>query len=86
MHPLELKRIRQDLGISQEQLAQVLGASFVSVNRWEGGHSAPMKAILDLYAALRAALDNRVPPTTIMEMSRQERALFLRDLFRAAYG
>lgn len=86
MTPSDLKRIRLKLGVTQEQLAQILGASFVSVNRWEGGHSVPLKAIVDLYAAIDAALNNGVQPAVVTQMSRQERPLFLRDLFHAAYG
>lgn len=86
MTPSDLKRIRQKLGVTQEQLAQILGASFVSVNRWEGGHSVPLKAILDLYAAINVALTNGVAPAIIIQMSRQDRSLFLRDLFCIAYN
>lgn len=86
MTPSDLKRIRQKLGVTQEQFAQILGTSFVSVNRWEGGHSVPLKAILDLYAAIGAALTNGVPSASIIQMSRQDRPLFLRDLFRVAYS
>lgn len=38
----EISRVRElrvRLGLSQEQLAQRLGVSFVTVNRWETGHS-----------------------------------------------
>ena len=36
-----LKLIRENLCISQTELAQLLGVSFVSVNRWENGHFEP---------------------------------------------
>ena len=38
-----IKSIRQQLGISQEELAQKLGVSFTSVNRWENGQTKPSK-------------------------------------------
>ena len=31
-----LTTIRHRLGVSQEQMARLLGVSFASVNRWEG--------------------------------------------------
>ncbi len=38
-----IKSIRQKLGVSQEELAQRLGVSFTSVNRWENGQTKPSK-------------------------------------------
>ena len=32
---------RTSLGLTQEQMAHLLGVSFASVNRWEAGHSSP---------------------------------------------
>lgn len=39
-----LRSIRANLDLTQEQLADRLGVSFATVNRWEGGHSKPQKA------------------------------------------
>lgn len=33
--------LRDKLIITQEELAKMLGVSFVSVNRWENGHHKP---------------------------------------------
>jgi putative transcriptional regulator len=41
--PRKIKTIRQKLGLSQEELAQKLGVSFTSVNRWENGQTKPSK-------------------------------------------
>lgn len=41
--PRKIKAIRQRLGLSQEELAQKLGVSFTSVNRWENGQTKPSK-------------------------------------------
>ena len=38
-----IKSIRQQLGLSQEELAHKLGVSFTSVNRWENGQTKPSK-------------------------------------------
>lgn len=55
--PLILNGIRSRMELSQERLAQVLGISFVSVNRWERGASSPSPAqihkILELDEATR---------------------------------
>jgi putative transcriptional regulator len=40
-----IKRIRETLLLSQEELAGKLGVSFATINRWENGHNIPtMKA------------------------------------------
>jgi DNA-binding XRE family transcriptional regulator len=36
-----VKQVRIDLGISQEELAQALNVSYVTINRWENGKSEP---------------------------------------------
>lgn len=52
--PDEIKALRKQLGLSQEALAEKLGVSFSTVNRWERGHRAPTKlALLRLEALAR---------------------------------
>ena len=41
--PKLLKSLRKELGLSQEELAQRLGVSFTSVNRWENEQTKPSK-------------------------------------------
>jgi len=38
-----VKKIRDQLGISQEDLARELGVSYATVNRWENGQCKPSK-------------------------------------------
>jgi putative transcriptional regulator len=35
--------IRQQLALSQEDLARQLGVSYATVNRWENGHNIPSR-------------------------------------------
>src|SRR5215475_12428852 len=39
--PSRMKRLRNKLGIPQMRLAELMGVSFASVNRWENGQSRP---------------------------------------------
>lgn len=39
----ELKKLRQQQGWSQEDLARNLGVSFATVNRWENGKTKPSR-------------------------------------------
>jgi transcriptional regulator with XRE-family HTH domain len=81
-----LATIRRKLGLSQEQLARLLGVSFASVNRWEGGHSSPTGPIGDLYLALDAAIRAGNSPQAILQAANAERGVFLYALFRMAYS
>ncbi len=50
-YPSILKEIRSSMLLSQEELAQELGVTFATVNRWENSHHEPSlkgkKAIRD---------------------------------------
>ena len=50
--PAVLCAIRARLNLTQEQLAERLGVSFASINRWEGGSIRPQKAAQEAIAAL----------------------------------
>ena len=50
--PAVLRTIRARLDLTQEQLAERLGVSFASINRWEGGAIKPQKAAQEAIAAL----------------------------------
>src|SRR5438876_8809218 len=52
--PAVLAAIRAQLGLTQEQLAERLGVSFATVNRWEGGSNAPQKVVLGAILRLAA--------------------------------
>lgn len=47
-----LRAIRAKLNLTQEQLAERLGVSFATVNRWEGGANEPQKAAREVIDAL----------------------------------
>ena len=49
-----LRTIRANLDLTQEQLAERIGVSFATVNRWEGGLVMPQKAARAAIAALAA--------------------------------
>lgn len=38
-----IKKVRKQLGITQEKLAHDLDISFSTINRWENGHTSPSK-------------------------------------------
>ena len=39
----EVKTLRQNLGMTQEDLAHELGVTVSTVNRWENGHTRPSR-------------------------------------------
>lgn len=62
-----IKELRITFDITQEHLATLLGVSWTSVSRWEGGHRRPTPATGRLLAALeRASFD----PDLVMRIRR----------------
>ena len=62
-----LQTIRAKLDLTQEQLAEQLGVSFATVNRWEGGVTMPQKAARMAIAALAAEAGIEDDPSTVDE-------------------
>lgn len=48
----QVKRLRTQMAVSQEELARELGVSFATVNRWENGHRAPLPMARRAFEAL----------------------------------
>lgn len=84
--PTTIIDIRHGLGISQERMAQMLGVSYVSVNRWENGHSAVTGAVADLYRAFAAALARGHAAAKILASASGDRGQFLFLLYAMAFG
>lgn len=74
--PATLRAIRSSLDLTQAKLAERLGVSFATVNRWEGGivkpQRAPMASILAL--AKEAGIDADDVPTTTPVSRRRGRS------------
>lgn len=68
-----MRTIRANLNLTQEQLAERLGVSFATVNRWEGGTNKPQKAALATIAALAsdAGIGADEPPADSAEAAAQ---------------
>jgi DNA-binding transcriptional regulator YiaG len=50
---MEIRALRLRLGLSQEKLAQLLGVSWGSVNRWEGERGFPSPMAKEKLEALK---------------------------------
>jgi DNA-binding transcriptional regulator YiaG len=60
--PEQVKAVRRQLKLSQEELAHALGVSFATVNRWENGKTSPSKLALKQFDAFCAEKMNPVKP------------------------
>jgi putative transcriptional regulator len=43
MNGTQIKQLRQDLGLTQEEFAHCLGVTLCTVNRWENNRSLPSR-------------------------------------------
>jgi type I restriction enzyme M protein len=50
--PATIRAFRAALNLTQDQLAERLGVSFATVNRWEGGGNKPQRAAQEAIMAL----------------------------------
>jgi len=73
--PSLLRSLRSNLDLTQQQLADRLGVSFATVNRWEGGSSKPQKAALQALLAMgeEAGLEAGHPAEAAADVTRRRR-------------
>lgn len=57
--PTQIRKIRQQLGLTQEEFAAKLGVTFPTVSRWENGHRKPSKMALLLLKNLTQQSKNQ---------------------------
>jgi len=55
--PNLIKELRERLGLTQEQFAQVVGVTFCSVNYWENGKRTPQPFLVRRLVELKEKLD-----------------------------
>ncbi len=46
MIDMNVKKIRKNLGLTQEEFAEKIGVAFSTINRWENDHRKPSKLAL----------------------------------------
>ncbi|HCT64213.1 MAG TPA: transcriptional regulator [Lachnospiraceae bacterium] len=63
-----IKQVREQLNITQEQLARELNISFSTINRWENGHTSPSK--LAKMRLLEFCKDSSIDITIISELEK----------------
>ncbi|MFS0724083.1 helix-turn-helix transcriptional regulator [Paenibacillus sp. 1P07SE] len=64
-----VKQIREELEISQEQLARELNISFSTINRWENNKSTPSRLAKD---RLWAFCENKSISTAVIDQLKKQ--------------
>ncbi|MFW6150174.1 MAG: helicase-related protein [Chloroflexota bacterium] len=59
-----IRTLRKRLGLTQGQLAERLGVTFVTISRWENGQARPNRLALKALATLAENVSDTVPPRT----------------------
>ena len=57
MDGVEIRRLRKQLALTQEEFAHEIGVTFATVNRWENKKSAPSRLALKILAALNEKVE-----------------------------
>ena len=61
-YPDRIKQFRGRLGLTQQALAQRLGVSFATVNRWENGQTKPSQLSWNQLRNLESGVEEEPPP------------------------
>jgi len=61
-YPQQIKKLRVDLGLTQQALAEKLGVSFATVNRWENGQTKPSKLSWTQFRHLESTIAEEASP------------------------
>jgi len=95
-YPERIKRLRASLGLTQQSLANALGVSFVTVNRWENGQTMPsqlswnqlrqLEMTLKEEAPLYRSKDEKPPPPILDFTSPPEIVKILAEGERLSFG
>jgi len=56
-----VRRLRERMGLTQEQFAREVGVSFSTVNLWENGHRRPQPYLLKRLLEMEVSLARRPP-------------------------
>lgn len=67
MSPDEIRTLRVDLGLTQGEMSQLVGAHMISVSKWERGLARPNAFQQGSMIQFRAAIDGRVDPASVRD-------------------
>ena len=62
MDGIEIRALRKQLGLTQEEFAHEIGVTFATVNRWENKKSEPSRLALRILKALNEKLNGDPKP------------------------
>lgn len=80
--PKNIRKIRLELGLTQEQFAAKLGVSFPTVNRWENQKSKPSPLALQKLEKLFLVLKKKTLLNQNQKTDAQESKNILQDVAR----
>ena len=81
----EIRRLRQDRGLTQEALAAALNVSAQTVSKWECGNSIPDVQLLpEIAVYFGVSIDQLFAMTPAQQMERIENRIYSRGLFDEA--
>jgi len=84
--PDDIRRIRKELGFSQEEFARTMWVTFGTVNRWEAGRSAPTALNLRVLSLLKESLARPAVRASLQSARAHDPMFFLYKLLEPLYG
>src|SRR5947207_15274223 len=84
--PDRIRNLRRRLGLSQERLANVLGVTWTTVNRWEAGSSSPTGMPARLLVLLERAVTSPRFQAVLNDPRASDPLFLIHELLNGVYG
>ena len=72
MDGTDIRKLRKQLALTQEEFAHEIGVTFATVNRWENGKSKPSRLAIKILAALNEKTKAAAKPSRRRASSRRK--------------
>ena len=69
----DIRRLRNNLGLTQAHLAEILGVTVVTVSRWENGHVRPNRFLLKSLSSFLQDSSSSKKPDSTKQISKKRR-------------
>jgi DNA-binding transcriptional regulator YiaG len=86
MSPVRIRRIRQELALSQGEFGRIVGTFWTTIHRWESGRTAPKGFHLQLLVLLEKSIQDDSFRAVLLDSRARDPMFILYRLLEPLYG
>ena len=86
MSPVRVRRIREELALSQGEFGRILGAFWTTIHRWESGRTAPKGLQLQMLLLLEKSIRDGRFRAVLLDPRARDPLFILYHLLDPVYG